>query len=167
MTDNGKNIFIASPNPLSGKVKSTGKNVVTQDTLRKAEKVLADMAGDYIIWVKSDLLKIQYAYEDLIGGKVERKECLDQIFSTSHDIKGQGGTFGYTLITQIGNFLCRLIERLDHSLPVEIENKAVQIHIDALHVVIHSNMKGGGGIEGNRILDGIELMGKKLVPEKS
>ena len=163
--DGKKGVFVEVPNLLRNKVKTTGKNLVNLDMLDKAEDVLAGMAQEYLEWANRDLIILQYAYEDLCEGDGDRKEYLDQVFSISHDMKGQGGTFGYDLVTLVGNYLCRLIENYDNTVSDKRLNDAVGIHVDALHLIISSNIRGDGGEQGKSILSGIEIIGKKLIKE--
>lgn len=156
--------FITPPNTLKNKVTPGGPGAVDMAMLERAEQVIADMADNYLDWVEEDLKKISAAYDGLVAGDGDRKENLDRIFELSHDMKGQGGSFGYDLMTAIGNQLCRLIERLDGTATPETENEAIRIHIDSMKLVIAKRMKGDGGREGTAILDGIEQMVRKLVP---
>ena len=82
------------------------------------------------------------------------------MFQIAHDIKGQGGSFGYDLMTVIGNELCRLIERVDTYGEAEVQ--AIKVHIDALKLVIKSNMKDDGGANGQALVAGIRQVGDKL-----
>ena len=49
------------------------------------------------------------AYKALAAATGDRKAEAEQVFQIAHDIKGQGGSFGYDLMTLIANELCRLI----------------------------------------------------------
>ena len=82
------------------------------------------------------------------------------MFQIAHDIKGQGGSFGYDLMTLIANELCRLIERQDGFGEAEVQ--AVKVHIDAMKLVIQNRMKGDGGANGQALVEGIRQVGDKL-----
>ena len=160
MTDDVE--IIRPPNTLKSKVSVGGPNAIDESVIARAEKVISDMKGSYIEWVAQDFKKVEAAYADLIAGSGDRKEHLDKIFAVSHDIKGQGGSFGYDLVTQIGNHLCRLIERFGEDNPDEVENDAIKIHIDAMKLVIGQDLSGDGGEAGKAILAGIEKMDARL-----
>jgi chemotaxis protein histidine kinase CheA len=166
MTDQNDTIFFTPPNPLRNKVKTEGANVIDLDLLEKAQDVLDSMGDDYLEWVKTDLVKIEYSYEDLVEATEDekREEFLKEVFSTAHDMKGQGGTFGYDLVTQVANHLCRLIERINASISIKMQNEAIRIHIDALQLIFKNELSGDGGESGIALLQGIETMGAKLVP---
>ena len=159
MADNELEI-INPPNTLKGKIKEGGPGAVDLETLEKAEQVIAGMTDSYLEWVQDDLIKIERAFGELKKASGNRKEQADAIFQVSHDIKGQGGSFGYDLMTVIGNELCRLIERQDDFGDAEID--AIKVHIDAMRLVIQQKMKGDGGATGQALVDGIRKVGDKL-----
>lgn len=152
---------INPPNTLKQKVGTGGAGAVDLEALERAEQVILGMTDTYLEWVVEDLRKIEEAYKILAAASGDRKAEMDGVFQVSHDIKGQGGSFGYDLMTAIGNELCRLIERIDKIGPNEVE--AVKVHIDSLKLVIAQNMKGGGGKPGKEILAGLQKICDKLI----
>lgn len=159
MADNEMEI-INPPNNLKNKVREGGPGAVDLATLERAEKAIADMADSYLEWVQEDLKRMDAAYKALASAEGERKEEAEGVFQIAHDIKGQGGSFGYDLMTVIGNELCRLIERTDNFGPAEVQ--AIKVHVDALKIVIQTGMKGDGGANGQALVDGIRQVGDKL-----
>jgi len=151
---------INPPNTLKQKVGTGGPGAVDLDALKRAEEVIASMTDSYLDWVAEDLKKIEAAYQKLKAATGDRKKELDGVFQVSHDIKGQGGSFGYDLMTAIGNELCRLIERVDQIGPDEME--AVRIHIESMKLVIANDMKGQGGKAGEQMLAGLQKVCDKL-----
>lgn len=148
-------------NPLADKAIKGGPNAVTAEMLDRAEKVIADAAGDYLESVNADLEKLHAALDDLVQSDDRHAEALERLFAVGHDIKGQGGIFGYDLMTVIADHLCRLIENLDHD-PGEPEIEVLQLYVDALHVVIAKRLTADGGPEGKRLLDGLARVSAKL-----
>ena len=155
--------IITPPNLLKAKVTVGGPNAVDEAALARAEQVIAGMKGSYIEWVKSDFERVETAYKRLVNGEGERSANLDEIFSVSHDMKGQGGSFGYDLVTAIANHLCRLIEKFGEQNPDDLENEAIRIHIEAMKLVITQDMSGDGGDTGKAILAGIQKMDARIV----
>ena len=151
---------INPPNTLKKKVGTGGPGAVDMEALKRAEDVIAGMTDSYLTWVVEDLRKIEAAYQKLKAATGDKKKELDGVFQVSHDIKGQGGSFGYDLMTAIGNELCRLIERIKVIGPDEIE--AIKLHIDSMKLVIAENMKGQGGKAGERMLAGLQKVCDKL-----
>lgn len=152
--------IINPPNTLKSKVREGGPGAVDLATLERAESVIAEMADSYLEWVQEDLKRIDEAYKRLAEASGERTKEAEDVFQIAHDIKGQGGSFGYDLMTLIANELCRLIERQDGFGAPEVQ--AVKVHIDAMKLVIQNRMKGDGGKNGQALVDGIRQVGDKL-----
>ncbi|MEK9722435.1 MAG: Hpt domain-containing protein [Rhodospirillaceae bacterium] len=130
-------------------------------TLDRAEQAIAGMADQYLDWVQEDLKRIEQAFAVLAAASGDRKVEVDGVFQVAHDMKGQGGSFGYDLITAIGNQLCWLIEKLEHIGDSEVN--AIRVHIDAMKLVVSQRMKGHGGKAGDQILMGLEKVMEKLL----
>ena len=163
MDDEPKVEVITPPDTLKKKVKTGGPGAVDLDTLKRAEAVIADMTDHYVEWVTKDLEKIHQALEDLKAEKKDHKDALAGIFQLAHDMKGQGGSFGYTLMTILGGNLCNVVEKLEDAGPAEVE--VIQLHINAMDLVIAKEMKGDGGKEGEQLLEGLGLVAAKISKE--
>ena len=157
--------IISPPTQLRDKVTVGGISAVDPAAIARAEQAIADLAENYLVWAQTDLTKIQNAYARLATERGEtRDENLKKIFSVAHDMKGQGGSFGFDLVTSVGNHLCRLLERFDGTVDPATENEAIRIHMDAITLIINNDMKGHGGPQGEAMLKGIQQMVAKLVP---
>ncbi|MEK9722618.1 MAG: Hpt domain-containing protein [Rhodospirillaceae bacterium] len=157
--------IINPPNNVKAKARVGGPGAVDAAALEAAENAIASMGDQYLEWVQDDLTKIDAAFKVLKATGGGGKEILDDVFQVSHDMKGQGGSFGYDLITAIGNQLCRMIERMEHVDHAEID--AIRAHIDAMKLVIAQKMKGNGGQAGDQILLGLKKghgQGGRLTP---
>ena len=83
-----------------------------------------------------------------------------QLYRTSHDLRGLGGTFDYGLITAIGEALCSLIDNAD--LPDDrFLQRRIVAHVAALRAVHQFDLKGDGGDEGERLLTTLEIPAKQ------
>ena len=153
--------IINPPNALKQKVGTGGAGAVDLEALERAEQVISGMTDSYLEWVVDDLEKIEQAYATLVSASGDKKAEMNGVFQVSHDIKGQGGSFGYDLMTAIGNELCRLIEKADKIGAGEVT--AVKLHIDAMKLVIAEDLKGTGGTEGEKMLSGLQQVCDKLL----
>ncbi len=152
---------INPPNNLKQKVGTGGAGAVDLEALERAEQVITGMTDSYLEWVAEDLKKIDQAYAKLAEATGDRKEEMEAVFHISHDIKGQGGSFGYDLMTAIANELCRLIEKAEKIGDEEVE--AVKLHIASLKLVIGQDLKGQGGKAGEKMLAGLQQVCDKLL----
>ena len=151
--------IIRPPQTLQGKVEKGGPGAVDMNALAKAEEVIANLAGDYMDWVREDLVRLEAAYDVLKAGAEDDLDNIDAVFQIAHDMKGQGGSFGYDLMTAIGDHLCRLLDGLPKA--GARERGMIRVHIDAMRVVVTKELKGDGGDEGRQLLMGLTLMGEK------
>jgi len=153
--------IINPPNALNQKVGTGSAGAVDLEALERAEQVIAGMTDSYLEWVVEDLKKIEKSSVALEAASGDRKDEMNAVFQVSHDIKGQGGSFGYDLMTAIGNELCRLIEKADKIGAGEVA--AVKLHINAMKLVIAEDLKGTGGKEGEKMLSGLQQVCDKLL----
>ena len=153
--------IIRPPSSLDSKVTKGGPGAVNPEALAKAEKVIEDLADDYVDWAKEDLTKLEHAFNGLKDGTLSTAEGLKEVFEVAHDMKGQGGSFDFPLMTAVGDSLCRLTDTLDKAGKRELEG--IALHISTMKLIIASNMKGDGGREGTMLLNGLDLMVKKLM----
>ena len=123
--------------------------------LQRAEQVIEDLADTYLETVRADLEKLQNAFAELKSGAGDKEKHLADIFQIAFDIKGLGGSFDFNLMTVIGNQLCRYLDGLEGD-PEAGDLDLIQLHIDALQVVIAEGLKGDGGAAGEQLLSGLE-----------
>ena len=127
-----------------------------QNEYNKAMAVLNDLAKEYSVWVKDDLKRLDDAFLKAQALPVCDRDPVvrDELFRIAHDMKGQGATFDYELVTDIGNHLCRYIERQEAFDTPQMH--AIKVHIDALHRVIENHLIGSGGKEGQDLKSSVE-----------
>ncbi|KAF0110630.1 MAG: hypothetical protein FD149_2626 [Rhodospirillaceae bacterium] len=154
--------IIIPPNKLKNKVSYTDPGVDLK-ALEKAEQIIANLQGDYLEWVEDDLANLQAMYERAVTDAPNRHQHLTEVFQIAHDIKGQGGSFGYHLITSIANDLCRLIERTTE--PCEEHMAVIKLLIDAMRVVINKRLEGDGGAVGVEMVKGLRAVVQRILPQ--
>jgi chemotaxis protein histidine kinase CheA len=158
--------FIQPPATLKDKVEVTAGGV-DLDALEKAEALIAGLQGDYLAWGEGDLEKLQTTYQAVeAADPADRRSKLQDVFSVAHDVKGQGGSFNYHLMTTIANQLCRFIEKLPQDVS-KGQMEVVKVHIDALRLVIAQRLDGDGGRAGNNLVRGLDAVINKVRPAES
>lgn len=136
-------------------------NEEDERTVKRAEAVINYLAEQYLDVAVQDLSNLEDAVAELKANPDSHVLCLKRIFEISHDMKGQGGSFGYPMITSICTQLCRFVEQLDHS-PNKDESTAIDLHIATLKMVIHEGMKDVGGEIAQTLIGGLELVVRKI-----
>lgn len=160
MSDDDTVNVIRPPNTISAKVTKGGPGAVDLAAIERAESIIASMADNYLEWVNEDLVRISDAQEELKANQDNPKDYLEKIFQVAHDMKGQGGSFGYDLMTILGNDLCRFIETLETVSDTDIE--VIDLYIATMQIVITKRMSGDGGEEGKKVLAGLSAVVQKI-----
>ncbi len=95
--------------------------------------------------LKSHLMQAQNARddEDFIQG-------ITVAFGIAHDLKGQGSTFGYNLVTDIAGHLCTLTRPQNN--PSRESLPAMLACAQALYEILANRTEGDGGVIGARML---------------
>lgn len=105
--------------------------------LARAEAALAALADNYLAWAEADVARLRAALDPFQP---------DLLFAIAHDVKGQAGTFGFPLITELANRLCRLLE----SQPVDQDGAALLVEL--MSEARSRRLDGDGGEDGRRLL---------------
>ncbi|MDP4796844.1 MAG: phosphorelay protein [Rhodospirillales bacterium] len=126
------------PNRLSKKVSKTSGPTPEKAILR-ALNAAEDLIDSYQGWAVDDLAKLWKAYEDHRAESGSAKELLT-MFEIAHGIRGEGGSFGFHLISTIGDSLCKFLEGKKKLSAVGSE--VIKVHILAMRAVFRQNLKG-------------------------
>lgn len=145
---------IFAPPTLKNKV-TVSNTGVDMTVLEKAENIMANLKDSYLEWVEDDFKRLNEAFKALVADP-ENKEKAKAVFNIVHDMKGQGGSFGYDLITIVGNNLCRFIEKREKMTPKDIE--IIQIHINSMRLIISERITKDGGEKGKAMLRGLDAV---------
>ena len=160
MSDDENVKVITPPNTIKMKVKEGGPGAVDLAAIERAEAVIANLADSYLEWVEEDLVKIRKAYENIQNNMDNPGGDIDKVFQIAHDMKGQGGSFNYDLMTILGNDLCRFVEGKTTISKTDL--KVIELYIDTMKVVITKRMSGDGGPEGQKVLAGLAAVVRKI-----
>ncbi len=131
-------------------------------TLARAEAAIADLTRDYARWALADVAKARAALASAIADPQHRADHVEAMFRVAHDLKGQGSSFGFPLVTKLGHSLCALTRdrALDYQTP-HLELAAS--HLDAIQLVLSKGIKGEGGKVGAELVAKLEGRVAELV----
>ncbi|NVJ97585.1 MAG: Hpt domain-containing protein [Alphaproteobacteria bacterium] len=130
-----------------------GKVSISAEALEAAEKALEKMAEDYPDWVSGLIVKLQEQHGRCVDTPEKRRDCFEAINHIAHDMKGQGGTFGYPLITTIADSLYGFTYSREGITDNQVE--LVKAHLDAMRAVIRGRVSGNGGEIGEKLIEGL------------
>jgi len=115
--------------------------------LARAEAAIADLAKDYSTWALADVAKGRATLAAAEADVANRAAHMETLFRVGHDLKGQGSSFGYPLITKLGHSLCALTRARDLTYEARHLDLA-KSHLDAMQLVLTKEIKGEGGQVG-------------------
>ncbi len=121
------------------------------DLISAADAAVAKLKAGYLDWLKEDIAKLREALAAATAEPADRKRHLDRAYAVSHDVKGQGGTFGFDLVTSLGQSLCDFIK--SGKAETEAGLGVIEAHIAAIETIAREEIEGDGGNEGRTLLD--------------
>jgi chemotaxis protein histidine kinase CheA len=124
------------PNILKAKV---GGSVAAIDmaAIKRAEAAVESLKENFQNWIGDDVEKLAAARD--VFAKESNELARDSLFRASHDLKGQGQTFGFPFVAKVAASLCKLIEGVAlKSIPVGL----LDAHVDAIRVCMRDQIKG-------------------------
>ena len=151
---------IRMPNLLRTKV-GTEPGPDLDKIVASAEAVLAEMQDQYEAWVRGDLKAMNEALAAAQTGAHPNPEALKRIRVMAHEIKGQGATFGYPLLTTVGHMLHGLIDRLGADAAKHLD--LIAAHVGFMNLVVCNEVRDDGGIQENQALMGLEMAVKRAL----
>lgn len=132
-----------------------GKTTISSDALEAAEQALTKMSEDYPDWVSGLIVKLQEQHGRCVDTPEKRHEFFEEINHIAHDMKGQGGTFGYPLITKFADSLYGFTVKR----PGDITDNQIELvksHVDSMRAVIRGRVSGDGGEIGAELSKSLE-----------
>lgn len=112
---NGAYQLITPPNLLKAKVDKGGTGGIDPDLIRHAENVIGSMVDEFSDTVSLEILHIMELTLELETDSAQPPEVLKNLRRVAHDLRGQGSTFRYDLITDVAECLFRYTEALSNA----------------------------------------------------
>lgn len=153
------------PNYLKQKMGSNAQRqpfMLPDDMLANAEQQLKREADGFLDWAKQYLERLsrQVAEAKQISG--ERTGQFEEINLIAHELRGQGGTFGYPLITVFGKSLYEVTKPPCRHDDANLE--IVKAHIDTMRAVLRDKIEGDGGEMGQMLFKALKMAIAKYAP---
>ena len=124
------------------------------DLLEEAEQQLERASLDFTTWALDYLKKLSDLCIQALKEETSRGKHFQDINLLALELRGQGGTFGYPLISTFGKMLydstlegCR---EDDNAVGI------VKAHIDAMRAVLREKIAGDGGKIGRELLASLQ-----------
>ena len=137
----------------------SGKGI-DPSVLERAERAVAAMADSYLEWAARDVGRLQAALAEARSQPGDQTP-IQRLREIAHEVRGQGGSFGFPLVSRIATSMYRLL-REGTSFPASSLD-IVDAHIEALRAVLAQRARGDGGPTGQQIGAGLEAMVERVL----
>ncbi|MBM3568990.1 MAG: hypothetical protein FJX46_09575 [Alphaproteobacteria bacterium] len=127
--------------------------------LQRAASEVGKSITDYAAMVADDVANLGGVIKAAQAKKDRTAKDTHPIFNIFHDLKGQGSTFGYRLVTAIGKSACDYIVK-DEAL-TDFQLTVVEQHYLAIKIVLDRKITGDGGPTGAAVLDKLIELAKR------
>ena len=130
------------------------------DALAAAQAATADLRATYDRWARADIDRAQAALDAANHDPARRREHIDRLHALMHNVKGQGTSFDYPMVTRVGESLCQITHpRRDIG---DDALKVAQAHLDALKMILDQRISGPAGAMADRLAAKLESLAAGL-----
>ena len=116
----------------------------------EAEAALAALAEQYPSYASADVEAMKAQLSAIESHLKNAAAACESLFAVAHNVKGQGASFGYELMTELGEALCGAVRDRATLAPEEID--AVRTILAACDTVLAERLTGEGGERGRQLL---------------
>jgi chemotaxis protein histidine kinase CheA len=127
---------ITPPNRLKAKL---GNNLRAFDAnaIARAEAAMEAMSGHFSGWLDEELVKLETAHKATLTPGAGEEE-LGVFYRCAHDLKGLGTTYGYPIISEFADSLCRLLDSPEAR--ARAPREVLQGHVSAIVAAVHQKI---------------------------
>jgi CheY-like chemotaxis protein len=152
--DAGQVYLFRLPNRLrekAGGTATSGKGALPVRALNEADGTLQRNSFEFHDWALEYLAIMSRICDKAMRVPEDRRrKPFEKINEISHELRGQGGTFGYPLITSVGKMLYGITGFACSTDDMAI--RIVKAHIDIMRVVFRDRVTGDGGDVGRELI---------------
>lgn len=146
--------------------KSGGNLQVTPDRITAAAEEVEGLQADFIELASEDLAKLQAIYDQAKAEQSEeaRAAIVQTMAPICHELRGQGGVFGYMLISVVADSLHLIVSSI-----LAVPNDALGLlrtHLDLLRAILREDIKGDGGALGPELMESLHHANVSFVDKK-
>lgn len=120
---------IRPPANFSKLIKTSGPGVVTKAIIDQAQKVIDDKAVEFPNWAREEIIQIENTLQELLialnQGSENTQQIVDELYFDCYVLRGQGGTFGFDMVTTGCAMACTLLRGVKSVRASDIESLGV------------------------------------------
>jgi chemotaxis protein histidine kinase CheA len=151
--------IINAPNSLRKAKIGEGKGKLDPAVLQHAEKVVAKFQREYTEWADEDLAALEAALAKAQAGMDDHAAVVKDLYRISLDIKGSGGSFGFSMMSEIAGSLNDFLGNRADLTDLDVEVAAS--HVSALRAIYVESIRDDGGETGRALLTGLRKLVEK------
>jgi DNA-binding response OmpR family regulator len=158
----GKGVrFLAPVNRL--KHKTGGDLAIDPERIAEAERDLETWHESYLDWLSDYLGRIEAAHGEAAAtsdGRA-RRLSMDRINGVCHELRGQGGLFGYPLISTVSRSLFQLTHRI-----TEVSDDCLKLvgeHLKTMKAIRRDDVKNDGGDLGRELVEALQAANRDFI----
>jgi len=126
------------------------------DPVSRAEQAMEKLAKTFEHWMLDELKRLN-AIWDGMRDKTPTEETVAALYSVAHDLKGEAATFGFPLVGEVSNSLCRLLDAYDGD-TARVPLKLADQHVLAIRAIVKERAQNATDPVGRQIVDELNAL---------
>lgn len=106
---------------------------IDPEILARAEQAVAALSESFVAAAREDLATMRGLVDTLAAGP--DPGSVDALYGRAHDMAGQGGSFGFPLLSRLGRSLCDLIQARNRAIAAG-DIALLRAHLDAAQAIL-------------------------------
>jgi chemotaxis protein histidine kinase CheA len=139
------------PTKLANKVKRGGA-IDPARAIKNADAIVTTVAKEFAAGLKDEFAELEQLFASY--KQTNDADDLDALFRRIHNLRGQGTTLGFPLISRIGSSFCRYIIERNQSVPVR--PGIIDQHLAALRCVYQQGIDDAGDEVSQQVAAALE-----------
>ncbi|MEQ9558724.1 MAG: hypothetical protein RIG67_23360 [Rhodospirillales bacterium] len=155
--------FLKPQKHISQKVRPGGPSM--EQAILQAVNAADDLIGQYQGWAVDDLEALWQSFvETSRAGRADPLR-LKQLYDMTHEARGQGGSFGFPLISVVGDSMCKYLEGRPRLKARDLD--VVRVHIMAMKAVFRQGLKGHQGALSKELHELLGMFRAKVAQQQA
>lgn len=146
---------IVPPNLLVKKL-GPGRGV-DPDLLIEAETAVYALQAKFEKRFMTEMNALQDTLNEM---KLNNDFDIQHVSNTVRELTGEGGTYGYPLVSRFGRSLCVFMDDMTVLDPEQVG--LIDAHLDAMRAVVGGKVRGDGGKMGQQLVHELEMVTSRM-----
>lgn len=134
-------------------------DIISEEVIMEAQAELMKAESEFVVWIRDDIGVLERCYENL-ASNMSDDTARRQLVKAAYNIKGQSGTFGYAMGTEVADLLITYLDQHDHI--SENVLLVVRKHLDTMIVLFTQKVKDTQSELGMALLDSLRKLTLRL-----